>query len=128
MVQISFPIALAGSPYGSVTDLTLALALRRRGHGDLVEELFSEYAAELSARTIVDLVQQCRMDLHGLPTGGMPGVLDRLTRDRLDVLPAEDSGSARPQGGDAAQPTAVIKKHVRISKPKGAATPVAPHR
>lgn len=67
---------------------------------DVTERLMAEFEDRLGLQVISGVVNSCRRDLQGTPSGPMPELLERLARQRLlDVVvslpqprpPAEES-------------------------------------
>jgi transposase len=65
--------------------------LHESSYADIVERLFREFEAHLDLVTIEAVITQCRHQLRGSPARAMPELIERLARERLNVL-------ARPLG------------------------------
>ena len=56
---------------------------------DVTERLMAEFEDRLELQVISGVVNACRRDLQGTPSGPMPELLERLARQRLlDVVGA----------------------------------------
>lgn len=66
------------------------LPVLRDHYANLLETMLGTYEDVLSQCVIVDVVDRCRSDLAGSPSGAMPELLHRLARHRLSEL-AEQS-------------------------------------
>ena len=54
---------------------------------DVTERLMAEFEDRLGLQVISGVVNACRRDLQGTPSGPMPELLERLARQRLlDVV------------------------------------------
>ena len=68
---------------------------------DVTERLMAEFEDRLGLQIISGVVNSCRRDLQGTPTGPMPELLERLARQRLlDVAAAMPA--PQPRGTEAA--------------------------
>ena len=63
---------------------------------DVTERLMAEFEDRLGLQVISGVVNTCRRDLQGTPSGPMPELLERLARQRL-----LDLVGAVPQPRDA---------------------------
>jgi hypothetical protein len=64
---------------------------------DVTERLMAEFEDRLGLQVITAVVNACRRDLQGTPSGPMPELLERLARQRLlDVVGALPGPQARP--------------------------------
>lgn len=50
---------------------------------DVTERLMAEFEDRLGLNVITGVVNRCRRDLDGTPTGPLPELLERLARQRL---------------------------------------------
>lgn len=64
---------------------------------DVTERLMAEFEDRLPLNVISGVVNACRHDLQGTPTGPLPELLDRLARQRLADLMAEPYPDSVPQ-------------------------------
>jgi hypothetical protein len=71
---------------GRVFTHTAQLPVLRDHYADVMETMFGEYEDALSLSVIVDVVDRCRSDLAGSPSGAMPELLHRLAGHRLSEL------------------------------------------
>lgn len=53
---------------------------------DVTERLMAEFEDRLGLQVISGVVNACRRDLQGTPSGPMPELLERLARQRLQDL------------------------------------------
>jgi hypothetical protein len=65
---------------------TAYLPVLRDHYADVMEAMFVAYEDILSLGVIVDVVDRCRSDLSGSPSGAMPELLHRLAGHRLAEL------------------------------------------
>lgn len=64
---------------------------------DVTERLMAEFEDRLGLQVITGVVNACRRDLQGTPSGPMPELLERLARQRLlDVVAALPVPQPRP--------------------------------
>ena len=64
---------------------------------DVTERLMAEFEDRLGLQVITGVVNACRRDLQGTPSGPMPELLERLARQRLlDVVGALPVPQPRP--------------------------------
>ncbi len=70
---------------------------------DVTERLMAEFEDRLPLNVISGVVNACRHDLQGTPSGPLPELLDRLARQRLaDLMVAPYPSSVpspRPSSG-----------------------------
>jgi hypothetical protein len=71
---------------GRVFISTARLPVVRDHYADVMEAMFAAYEDDLSLGVIVDVVDRCRSDLAGSPSGAMPELLHRLAGHRLSEL------------------------------------------
>jgi len=57
-----------------------------RSYADVTERLLRAFAAVHPLPVITAVVQQCRVDLDGVPSGAVPELLERLAHQRLSDL------------------------------------------
>lgn len=65
---------------------TAHLPVLRDPYADVMATMFVAYEDVLSLSVIVDVVDRCRSDLAGSPSGAMPELLHRLAGHRLSEL------------------------------------------
>ena len=64
---------------------------------DVTERLMAEFEHRLHLNVISRVVNGCRRDLAGTPSGPMPELLERLARQRLlDEIAHDTSPAPRP--------------------------------
>jgi hypothetical protein len=68
---------------------------------DVTRRLLAEFGAHLEPEVIAAVVDGCRQDLAGTPTGPLPELLERLARQRLS------DGQLGPLSGPS-HPTSAI--------------------
>jgi hypothetical protein len=74
---------------GRVFTGTAHLPVLRDHYAEVMETMFGAYEDVLSLSVIIDVVDRCRSDLAGSPSGAMPELLHRLAGQRLSELAQE---------------------------------------